>query len=1116
MKKLLVGLSILLALTLLFVLPGSLANAQDPGGGPPPKPPHQGPPTVPNKESLLEPFIVGGQNADPGEWPWQARVNPGPYLCGGALINEGWVLTAAHCVFDANGNVFSPGQVNVVLGDHSKSSADGTEQNKTVSSVIPHPDYNPATNDNDVALLELTTPATIIPGQVETIPLNDNDSISTGTLATVTGWGTTSFGGTTADILQEVTVPIVSNQTCNTSYGSITANMICAGYQQGGKDSCQGDSGGPLVTPDGSGGWKHVGVVSWGNGCAFPDYYGVYARTSKFVTWIEDTINADTSPPPPPPPPVSGTELIVDGDFELLTGWQEYSSNGYLLIGNFGFPAFSGVNLAWLSGAHDEYSEVSQAVTIPAGGTATLTYYYYIVSEDVCGYDFGDVTLNGIPLLEYDLCQDTATGGWLQQTIDVSSFSGQTITLAFSTFSDSSLISSLYIDQVSLVYTDEAPPPPPPPPGTGPVFNGDFEAGGDGTWEEFSSNGFALILPDTFGLPVTPRSGSYVAWLGGLDDELSTLSQDVIVPNNDSATLVYYYQILSDDFCGYDFAGVEINGQPLETYNLCSETVTSTWQQASFNLSSFKGQTVTLNFYTETDLSYISSLFIDDVEITTSAPPPPPPPPPADFVLTAEPGSGSIELSWTVPNNPNVETYRVGRREAGSPQGAPFTTIATTSSTTYFDSDDSLEVDKEYRYRIEALDSQGQVLTTSNTASAFFGRLVLRIPQVVAETGEEVIIPLNISNANSLRITASDIWLDYDSSVVQFVGVEETALTVGYAWAPSSTPETVNGSIERIKIAAIDLNPPEIYGDGSLFWLIFEAVGGDDDRTDLNLRGKQEGLPGGGTSITDLIGAPFVTHEPTLDLNDGRLIVQNPPEAQYVFGDVNGDTNISAIDAATAMAIAVGKVNAGPAQVAAGDINGNGSIQAADAAMILYRAANADWPPLPTQSAAELSAAAAQQITLKLDDITGAPGQIVQTRLHASDLKDFAGGDFTIIYDPNLIESFTGVEKTGLTGNFQLFDFYDNGQGTLRISMANPQTISGSGVLANLTVKLSTKAGQLPAQGASSARMHFADAAISNQNGLDFETNFANNQIILLSATVTVIGDKTYLPLIAR
>lgn len=305
-------------------------------------------------------LIVGGEPAAVGELPWQVAVYPGPYLCGGTLIAPLWVVTAAHCVIDDAGAVMAPGDIEVIVGEYNRSQNDGTEQQRAVAAVYVHPDYDPSgSNDSDIALLKLASAVTLGPS-VGIVPLVSSPShdalVAPGVSALVSGWGATSEGGSSATILQKVRAPIVSNATCNTSYdGSITANMLCAGLAAGGKDSCQGDSGGPLVVPDGSN-WRLAGVVSFGNGCARPNYYGVYTRISSFTTWITEKTGALPTPAPtstpavraylpmvrkaPTPTPAPPPNVVVNPGFEQgrNAGWQEYSAHGWTVIMNSGFP----------------------------------------------------------------------------------------------------------------------------------------------------------------------------------------------------------------------------------------------------------------------------------------------------------------------------------------------------------------------------------------------------------------------------------------------------------------------------------------------------------------------------------------------------------------------------------------------------------------------------------------------------------------------------------------------------------------------------------------------------------------------------------------------------------
>jgi secreted trypsin-like serine protease len=223
------------------------------------------------------PLIVGGSPASPGEYPAQGWLvvdkppDPGFDMeCGGSLVGSRWFLTAAHCVL--GGTDFA-----VLLGDH-----DVTPPNADwydVTAVDIKSDYNPATLQNDVAMLKLDRPA---PYQfLRVIGTDESAAWAPGAAGRIIGWGTTSEGGDPSDVLLEADVPIVSDSTCFSAYSFNVppmdpATMFCAG--DGVHDTCEGDSGGPLMVRDAAGGWVLAGITSWGEGCARANYPGVYAR----------------------------------------------------------------------------------------------------------------------------------------------------------------------------------------------------------------------------------------------------------------------------------------------------------------------------------------------------------------------------------------------------------------------------------------------------------------------------------------------------------------------------------------------------------------------------------------------------------------------------------------------------------------------------------------------------------------------------------------------------------------------------------------------------------------------------------------------------------------------
>uniref|UniRef100_A0A8C0J9Y7 Peptidase S1 domain-containing protein n=1 Tax=Chelonoidis abingdonii TaxID=106734 RepID=A0A8C0J9Y7_CHEAB len=212
--------------------------------------------------------IIGGYECSPHSQPWQVYFTYGSDYrwCGGSLINEWWIISAAHCYKST---------LVAHLGEHDTSADE----------AIQFPQYNQYNTDNDIMLVKLAQPAQFS-AYVQPIPISRSCPVA-GTECLVSGWGNILTSGVQyPDVLQCLNVPILSDSACRAAYpGRITKNMFCAGYIEGGKDSCQGDSGGPVVYNG-----ELMGVVSWGIGCAQKNYPGVYTTVCNYVSWIEEVI----------------------------------------------------------------------------------------------------------------------------------------------------------------------------------------------------------------------------------------------------------------------------------------------------------------------------------------------------------------------------------------------------------------------------------------------------------------------------------------------------------------------------------------------------------------------------------------------------------------------------------------------------------------------------------------------------------------------------------------------------------------------------------------------------------------------------------------------------------
>ncbi|KFQ69258.1 Granzyme A, partial [Phaethon lepturus] len=238
--------------------------------------------------------IIGGHVVRPHSWPCMAAIQTKNItVCGGALVEKQWVLTAAHCELNKS-------EVRVVLGAHQASIAEKEQQIFKVMHYFPNPQFGRSSKENDIMLLKIFNFSSSffqlngiakLNKYVQLLPLPDScEDIKPDTTCSVAGWGVTS-SGKPSKYLREATLKIVGRKSCENKYGNhikITSNMLCAvGKKRFFKsDACQGDSGGPLICAG-----QYSGIVSFGKRCGRRDMPGVYTRlTERYIDWIKKII----------------------------------------------------------------------------------------------------------------------------------------------------------------------------------------------------------------------------------------------------------------------------------------------------------------------------------------------------------------------------------------------------------------------------------------------------------------------------------------------------------------------------------------------------------------------------------------------------------------------------------------------------------------------------------------------------------------------------------------------------------------------------------------------------------------------------------------------------------
>ncbi len=497
-----------------------------------------------------------------------------------------------------------------------------------------------------------------------------------------------------------------------------------------------------------------------------------------------------------------------------------------------------------------------------------------------------------------------------------------------------------------------------------------------------------------------------------------------------------------------------------------------------------------------------------------NAPPPQPgctancePLPPIEIApISAQASAGQdyIQLTWSLDQPVSgLAGYHVLRQISGT----DFITLTTTivNANQYIDTG-NLTLGVTYCYQVKGVNAGSEVLAQSGVTCARFGELMLWVPHINALPGAvDVAVPINVAQAAGICMAALDVTISYNPAIAVANGqVSPTSFSAGYEY-------TANTAVPgQVHITAINNTCTPLYGPGTLFNVKFNILGASGQSSPVDFIT--------GLSYTAIYDDNDLTNPVPLSLTGGSLTIN----AAYIPGDVNGDEAINAADALMALRIASGRITPTPRQLGACDVNGDGACTAADATLIRCRAAMGSWegcglgvvlnihskleavdmvgPELREANVQTTGGAKGEedQEPVHIGLFTISSGQAITASLKIANGMEFAGGTFTIQYDPAQME-FDRASLAALTSGFGV-DAKVLQPGLVRVAMARNTEIAANGVLLNLRFNVTGTA----------SPVQIVDLSLNDEYGRDFATSALQKLIHIVS------WHNMFLPVVTR